>query len=220
MSLAYPLFSESRPAADLDQVLRQADRSYGQGNLAAARELLHRAHTLAPSVFSIASALGALDYQLGRYELAGQELSKAACLHPNHSGVHAQLAAVWLKLGDMDKFQEAIETALRLNPADRDALCLLAKGHIANGRHYDAARVCHRMLSLEGRDREVLLLLGKCFFELKEMEMAKLTYERVLQLCPKDALALQNLALLEGRSSPNMQANADDTDSDIVVLAI
>jgi Flp pilus assembly protein TadD len=220
MNMGNFIDSEFESTANLDQVLRMADQSYGQGNLNAARELLSRAHALAPSVFSIASALGALDYQLGRYELAGKELSQAACLDPNHYGIHAQLAAVWLKLGDMPRFFQAVKTALRLNPADRETLNLLAKGHVAEGQYYEAARVCHRLLSLEGRDRESLMLLGKCFFELKELDMAKMTYERVLQLCPADALARQNLALIHRKSGTSLSAQADDLDGDIVVLAI
>lgn len=218
MNISNPIDFRYEPTTDVHHLLSLADKAYERGELSAAREWLHQAHSLAPAIFSIVSAMGALDYQLGRYELAGRELSQAACLNPEHHGVHSQLAAVWLRLKNMPKFFEALKSAFRLNPDDRDALHLLARGHMAQDLYYEAARVCHRLLALDGRDREALMCLGKCFFELKELDMARLTYERVLQLAPADKVARHNLALICSQAIGRSDEQDDNSDNDIVVL--
>lgn len=203
---------------NLHHVLRLADRSYGKGDLSAARELLHRARHLAPAECSILSALGSLDYQLGRFDLAAEELAEAARLSPKLAGIHTQLAAAWLRLGKKPEFLGAIEEALRMNPADVNALRLLTKGHMAEGSWYEAARVCHRLLILDSRDREALLSLGKCFFRLEEFEMARLTYERVLELSPNDAMARQNLRHVRAQGQDESSSTDDNPNDDVVVL--
>lgn len=220
MNIATPIDSGEAYATDLHQVLRLADKSYERGDLPAARALLHRARHLAPAECRILSALGSLDYQLGQFELAAQELSEAARLAPDFQGIHTQLAATWLRLGKMPEFFGAIEHSLRLNPSDVNALRLLAKGHMDEARWYEAARACHRLLYLDGRDREALMTLGKCFFALNELEMAQLTYERVLELCPDDLMAGQNLRLIRAKIKGQADPADDNPDGDIVVLAV
>jgi cytochrome c-type biogenesis protein CcmH/NrfG len=146
-------------------------------------------------------------------------LAEAARLEPNLDGIHTQLAAVWLRLARMPEFFDAINHALRSNSSDVNALRLLAKGQMETGQFYESARVWHRLLTADPADKEALQLLGKCFFALEEFQMARMVYERILQLFSGDAIAAENLRVV-ARRTMNKRDQDDNPEDDVVVLAV
>lgn len=172
------------------------------GKVREARDKLREAMRLAPIDDKLIAIIGSLSFQLEDWDACGQELSRAVELCPDSADYQTRLAMVMLKLNRIPEFESALAQALKLEENYRPALKLLADLNLSNGRYEDAARTYHRLLKSNPDDIQVMLPLGVCFFKTDDLEAAKVVFQRILELDPKNAIARQNLRVIDGQDDP------------------
>jgi tetratricopeptide (TPR) repeat protein len=192
----------SQKGSLLDAILQQADRHYGTGNLQAASEFLELASLAAPDTVALLAALGSVHFRLGNLEVAQKYLARAVELDPMQSSLHTQLAAVFWKLGRITPFQASITRALEINPEDVEAMRLAANYYLEKDRYMECARAAKWVLERVPGDVNALLSLGKCFFKLGDPAMAKDAFQRAAQLDPANAIAIDNMAIMDRQIMP------------------
>lgn len=182
-------------------ILAAAHMQYEGGNLGAARDFLILLEPLKAHTSDTLLALGNIHYQLKEYEPAGTAYGRAAGLAPEDASLQAALARTCLKLEDVKGFEGYLGRALQLDPANWDALKLLADANRTAGHWEDAAQAYGQLVRQQPENIEVLLALAKSFYELGDRNTAAECLNRVLILEPGNQLARENLSTLEGAHS-------------------
>ena len=188
--------SPADTAALLDSILTSADAHYAREDWAAARDALCLAVQLAPERTEIRAALGSLEYQLQDYPAACASFTIATSESPDNPDLHTQLAMAHIALQHEDAAKAALQRALNVRPDHLTARQLLggfdfaAKRYPAAAQHYCAAVGSHP------NDVTLLLHLGKCLFELRDLASARWCFERVTALEPGNVIAAEALRML------------------------
>lgn len=183
--------------ASLHRILAAADYHFQSGDLGSARDFMELASQIKPQSIPILSTLGSLEYQLGHFDAAARDFTRAKALNAHDASVLTQLAATWLKLGHLDAFETSIDDALAADPTFLDAFRLRAKHYLESKRYLEAARWYNRILRLEPFSQAIYLALGKCFYELGDFETARTVYNRVIELDGSCTAAFEALAIID-----------------------
>lgn len=200
-----PPAAAKRPAVDataLDAVMRQADAAYARGDQREALKYLQQAVALNPEDAELKMTLGSLHYQLGEWRQSFQVFGRLVQAQPNNPDLLVRFAAAAESCEDIETFEASLGRALQLAPEHTDALKLLADLNLKTGRYADAAQVYGRLLKKTPNNIGVLLPLGRCLYEARELDAAAAVFEQVLVLDPSHALARENLeVVLKAQSS-------------------
>lgn len=156
----------SSPTAQ--ELIDQAHQCFAQGNLKATRAALRTALELKPACAELSLALGHVELQLQDLPQSLECYAAASRLKPAWPAAHASHAMALQLLGHPREAEEAAQRALAFDPTDRVALMVLARVYLDAGRHEQARAMCRRMLDQNPKDKEALLLLGQCRFDLAE----------------------------------------------------
>jgi tetratricopeptide (TPR) repeat protein len=208
--------SEDALNAPAQQHFSEANRFFTQGDIPAARLCLERAAACAPRAFDVLICLGNVQFQLEDFSAALATFRTASTIRPNDAGVQVRLAFAALRCELIDEFETALARALELEPANPDALRLLANLNLQGGRFTDAAKAYRAVLAQIPGDIPSLLSLGKCCFELAGYDEARRSFEKVLELDPANSIARENLDVVQrclsqktsGRALPRSTADA------------
>ena len=179
------------------EVLNIANAQYARGDLKTSRVLLQAVLELAPDNPLVAASLGCLHFQLAEFHQARRRFAQAIELDDSNPVLHAKFGAACLGLHDLPAFEAALERALVLDPDCVEALQLLANTNLQCGNTAPAARLYERLIALKPDDSSALLALAKCLFLLGNKAGARSAFERVLAIEPANAIARENLTLLE-----------------------
>lgn len=182
--------------------VRHADERFACGDLVAAKDALGRALEILPDNPELVVTYGNLLLRDGNVEAARREFVKATVLRPQYAPAHADLAAVLLHLGRAAEAESSARQALALEPTNPNALKVLARLCLDNERYTEAVQAYVTILRDNPNDLETLLVVGNCYAEAGRPEDAKTFYQRVLQLDPGNAVAAENLAIINGSASP------------------
>lgn len=162
------------------------------GNDAAARESLRKALSVDPDLLAAHAAMVMLDLRGGRTQQAADRVADLKKQHANK-------AAVSILEGD---FAMATKAYAQAEQAYGAAFTALPSGALAV-RHYrarqlagmaDAAAPLRRWLELRPNDAEVRMLLAEAYAAQGKRKASMAEYERVVELAPSNAMALNNLA--------------------------
>ena len=186
----------SGTAALLDSILRSADAHYAREDWAAARDSLRIAVQLAPDQGQLQAALGSLHYRLQEYPAACAAFTTATNKCPDNPDLYAQLAMVHLQLKQVEKAQTALRCALSLRPNHLTARQMLGDLHLGAKRYADAAQQYCAALESNPNLVSLLLPLGKCLYELRDLASTRWCFERVIALEPSNAIAAEALQIL------------------------
>jgi tetratricopeptide (TPR) repeat protein len=181
----------------LDQALRRADAYFQAGQLEVARDFMELALATAPRRVDILAALGSLEYQLGRRDQACERFAMAVHLKPEDPSLHLRWALSCRDSGRREEFETHLKAALDLDPTHLASMGVLAQYLLENRCYQQAARIYVTILSRTPNDIVSLLALGKCFYHLQDTATTRLVFEKVLEIEPQNALAIENLALLD-----------------------
>jgi tetratricopeptide (TPR) repeat protein len=183
-----------------DWCLARADEWYERGEMGPAREFLRNAAEVDPQDARVWIALGSLHYDLADYAQAGLAFVRAGQLDPANVRVYLHLALTHQQMGDLPQAELLFQHALGLAPDHALAASLFADFLMAQRRFDDARRLYDQLLDRRPDDLEVLLRLGVCYSHLQHVPVARRCFERMLVLDPANALARENLNVLNARS--------------------
>lgn len=200
--------------------LQQANERVAVGDLAAAKDCLLKALTIAPDNPELIGALGNVLLRLGDIEAARREFTKTTVLHPEYAPAHADLAAVLLHLGRAGEAESSARQALALEPTNLGALKVLARIYLDSERYAEAVQAYVTILQQNPDDVETLLLVGNCYAEAGRPEDAKAFYRRALALDPGNAVAADNLAAVDGTDPVSGARDLPDVTSEAARTSI
>lgn len=147
---------------------------------------------------------GLAHHGLGEFEKARPYFEAALRDQPG-SPVAKLLAQIHLAGRNGDRAVEVLDTYLRQNPRDVQALNLLASAHMGQGRHGRATQILQDALSQPGErdDTQTQTLLGLSLLGVGKLADARAPLEAAYRRDPgqvQAGIALVNLHLREGRA--------------------
>jgi cytochrome c-type biogenesis protein CcmH/NrfG len=107
----------------------------------------------------------------------------------------------------MEEAQTALKRALSLRPDHLTARQMLGDLHLVEKRYADAAQQYCAALESNPNSVSLLLPLGKCLYELRDLASATWCFERVIALDPPNAIAAEALQILTANPSGVTVAN-------------
>jgi tetratricopeptide (TPR) repeat protein len=191
-----PAKETSDTATLLESILRSADAHYAREDWVAARDSLSLAVQLAPDQGQIHAALGSLQYRLQDYPAACASFKTATSKSQENADLHTQLAMVQIQLKQVDEAKAALQQALKLCPNNPTARQMLGDLDFEAKRYADAAQQYCALLGSNPDGVSLLLHLGKCLYELRDLASARWCFERVIALEPSNAIAAEALQIL------------------------
>lgn len=190
----------TQPLADmakrLESMLSSADAHYAREDWVAARDSLSLAVELAPNQPQIRAALGSLQYRLQDYRAACVSFTIATTQSPDNPDLPIQLAMVQLQLQQLEEAKTALQRSLSLHPINPTARQMLGDIHFAAKRYAEAVLQYCILLHSNPDGVNLLLQLGKCLHELRDLASARWCFERVIALEPANASASEAQQIL------------------------
>ena len=189
------------PAALLASVIRCADTHYAREDWLAARDFLSLAVQINPDYPRLLGSLGSLQFQLQEYPAACATFFAAVRQTPNDPDLHVQLAMIYIQLKQVDEAKAALQRSLILRPNNPTARRMLGDLDFTAKRYADAAQQYCALMEGNPDGVNLLLHLGKCQYELRDLASARWCFERVIVLEPTNAIAAEALQILATSTS-------------------
>lgn len=184
MALVALVLGTAAPGAaqvgDLDAVLARAVELHQKGDLAAAADLYVQVLTAVPAAARVRSNLGAAWAGLGRYEDAIDQY-RQALKQIDEPSIRRNLAVALMRTGDVRGAASEAEQALVAQPADRDALLLLAECRLRLGDVAGAAELLRPAAASAPDDKAIAYLLGTALIELDRAPDAQVVMDRLFR---------------------------------------
>ncbi len=142
--------------------------------------------------------LGIADVQFarGRAEAAVQLVSEAVNKQPDNVGLRMALADLYGRLRRFDAAASELNAVLGQRPEDPRVHRALGEAHLRGGKLEEAERHLRRAVELMPEDATGYMFLGMLAETRKQNLEAITSYEKVLEINPDHAIALNNLAYL------------------------
>jgi Flp pilus assembly protein TadD len=180
----------------------------------AAREHFEKAAKLAPANPDVQYLLGMTEYDQKHFDQARAKFEAALSLYPEHERSLLAIGELQMRNGDFVAATTALEKAFLLNGADWRTHFLLAQAYNGAKDYPKAAMHATRAAEL-GKDKaaQPLLLLGRIYAVNNQPDMARKTFDMLVQAFPKDPAAAQAksevpaLATAAPAASPSGQAS-------------
>ena len=135
------------------------------------------------------------------YAAASTSLSAEVRQSPDNPDLHIQLAMVHLELKQVDAAKADLQRSLSLRPNNPTARQMLGDLDFAAKRYADAAQQYCALLESNPDGVNLLLHLGKCLYELRDLASARWCFDRVIALEPTNAIASEAVQILAGSGS-------------------
>lgn len=166
-----------------------------------------RALEIRPNYAEALSNSGIVLLEEGLPEKAIPYLRQASHINPNLSEAFNSLGNA---LTDLGQFEEAFiqyEQALQINPSYLDA-CLNFGKSLQKSKQYEAATQCYEhALKIKSDHSETYYLLGELHYEINNLNQAKKSYTKSLELDPLNLEAAYGLTIAQ---LPKVYTNTDE----------
>jgi len=130
----------------------------------------------------------------GDQKEATELLEQFLLANPDFALGHNDLGVLYFQDGEKDKALEHYERAVALQPANITFIKNLADFYFVElERVEDALKLYLKILNINPKDKETLLIIGHICVSLKKFDDAKVFYNKVLQIDPLNADARQML---------------------------
>lgn len=129
---------------------------------------------LAPHLAAAYNNLGMLYFDEHDYSSAIKVLNRGLELNHNMPGAAAMLGMSYFQMGENDKAQPLLETALRANPKDNQVAMVLIHILINAQKLPEAASKLNEFLARNPKSQEAWYLLGKTYLQLSEDALKKI----------------------------------------------
>ncbi|MBV9500717.1 MAG: tetratricopeptide repeat protein [Acidobacteriaceae bacterium] len=150
----------------LEQSFHAGQIALRQGQFAAAAKEFQKVLQLDPVLLEAQVNLGLAYQGLLEYDDATHYLVKALRERPNLVGPNVIVGMDYLKLGSPDKGVPFLQTALKLDPSNRDAREALASSYLAQDNFGSSAEQFRRIADLNPDKPEALFKLGHEYLNL------------------------------------------------------
>jgi len=155
-----------------------------------------RANDIDPLMPHAWMTIGALHAQLGKYDLALDELGRALDREPRNGQIHARIAYVYQRQGRVDEAEKTYRKAISLEPNSWSNHSYYG-AFLSNLRRYPDAEAAFRLaLDIAPDNPRILSNLGAVLHVLGRNTEARAALEKSIRLNPTGG-ALSNLATLE-----------------------
>jgi tetratricopeptide (TPR) repeat protein len=182
---------------------RNAEALYAQGQLEAAggdleggRETLLRALEAAPHRPEILEALFEIDQRTGRAEESLARVDAALAVRPRDARLHRLAGRVAMVLGADDVAEQALRTAIELDPNDLVSYGVLAQFMATSGREDAIVESYEQAVAANPNVGVLRATLARLHEATGREDEAMAGYEEALRLDPSLAVAKNNLAWL------------------------
>jgi protein O-GlcNAc transferase len=138
--------------AKAEALLLEGRRLFDAGLAADARELLGRAHALAPDHLACSRWLAEAQLTEGAFDAAAVTLSGALALAPSSPELIVLQAEIALKRGQLRSAEATLDAALEADGANATLLARRGGVHLLAGNHGAAAEALERSLMLDPND--------------------------------------------------------------------
>jgi tetratricopeptide (TPR) repeat protein len=188
--------SEAPSSVSLSEILAQVEQALTEEDHAKAVQLLEHALRDNPEEPDLLNALGNLHFGQNQNDQAAKYFGQRASLLPDEVDAQLQAAMAYLLMDDSGKFEDCMEKALALDPANPQGLKLLASANFKAEQYEEAAKIYVQALSHLPEDVEMILAMGVCFQRLQDSETAEACFRRALEIDPYNQIASENLQTL------------------------
>ncbi len=171
------------------------------GRAADARSALEEVQKLEPANLMAAAELVSLDLLAKDDDSAMRRAENQRNLHPESALPHFLRANVLTSQSRFDEAEDALQMALRLEPAMLAAYELLVRIHSVTGKSQEAVGQLEQLRKLDPENIPVMMTLGAIYQGTGRQADARECYEKVLKKDPGFVPALNNLAVILGDSS-------------------
>ena len=150
-----------------------------------------------PKVKGAASfADGEAAYKAKHYPEAAAIFEDYTTQKPGNAWGHFMLGLSTWKAGDLDKSQQAFETALTIDPDHLKSLVNLSRVLIEKKQYDEAINTLMKAGDIEPNSTDVYRLLGRAYHAQGKTSDAVESYTRAIELDDKDAWSMNNLGLV------------------------
>ena len=112
-----------------------------------------------------------------------------------------------LAQGKLVEADDALETALAVDPRNREAYLVMARVAQKQKLYGQAIRFTNRALTLEPNDKRALAIQGEAMVELGAVARARTNLERLQKLCPSGCSEVASLSAAISRGPTVAQAS-------------
>ena len=161
---------------------------------AAARRAFEQAYELQPASLEALEGLMRLDVRSERTAEARLRIDRQLANAPNNTGLLVLAARTYAADQDLVATEEALRTAVQVDPSSLDAYSLLGQLYIVQGKLEEAQGEFELLAQRQPRNIGALTMSGMIFEMQGRVSDAMLRYEEVLERDPRAAVAANNLA--------------------------
>ena len=139
-------------------------------------------------------------HRIGLAALAGAMLAAPVASQKPDDQIHSRSLELMrqgetlLGAGKFSEADDALETALAVDPRNRAAFVVMARVAQKQKLFGQAIRFTNKALALEPRDRDALVVQGEAMVELGAVPRAKANLEKLQKLCPSGCKQLTSLS--------------------------
>jgi protein O-GlcNAc transferase len=178
----------------LAEAVRRGMEHHRAGRLAEAEGIYREILSQAPDEPEVLHLLGYLAFQVQRYDVAVELISRAIALNPHKAKFYDNLGNALRMIGRPADAIAAQTLALELDPADYEARSNLAVAYMTSRQFAQAERHFRQVLAEHPELAEVWNNLGGALRELRRINESVAAFERAIALKPDLAEAHNNLA--------------------------
>lgn len=194
-------FRISAAMSGAESAFMKGIEAFNSGDLETAAKAFEEVTRLSPETPEGHTNLALAYIQLNKMEGAVQELEKAAELAADFR-TWAQLAMVYVQVDRLQAATRAFEAALEKehDPADPiayESWMALGSLYFAENRVPDSVSAYEKALAVNSESVEALVALGKCYFNLQNMEKSREYFQRTIDLKPGSPQAQEAEAFIE-----------------------
>jgi predicted O-linked N-acetylglucosamine transferase (SPINDLY family) len=179
--------------ATISEAVAIALQHHGAGRLQTAEEIYRKILAAQPNQPTALYLLGVLALQVGRYDVAIENMGRAIRLQGDDAAWHYNLGEAYRAGQQLPEAIACFRQALQLQPSLAEAHFSLGNALKALGQLAEAAACYRRALQARPDHAEAYYNLGNTLTSQGELAEAILCYRHALQLKPDHALAHNNL---------------------------
>ena len=158
------------------------------------RETFEQAHELDANSLEALGGLAALDVQAGRTADARRRIDRQLANAPDNTGLLVLAARAYASDQDLEAAEEALRTAVQIDPSALDAYGMLGQLYVVQGKLEEAKTEFELLAQRQPRQIGALTLVGIILEMQGRVGDAMRRYEEVLERDPRAAVAANNLA--------------------------
>ena len=159
-----------------------------------ARRAFEQALELDPDFVQAHGGMLVLDVQAGRPADARRRLDRRLANAPNNTGLLVLAARAYAADQDLEAAEEALRTAVQIDPSTLDAYGMLGQLYVVQGKLEEAQEEFELLAERQPRNIGALTMVGMILEMQGRDSDAMRRYEAVLERDPRAAVAANNLA--------------------------